>query len=371
MGNIQEIPVTEIVERTQKLARVGEDTLDKIRGVVTDVYVREIPAKFDWTYLITGSSLTTSSEIHDGTITMTTGDKNVVLSSGTFPSDCAGWKIKFGGNDTAYDVIAYLSTTSVTINPALWGAQNLIGMSYSLYRDTYPLARGFDRFPKPGGVYRWAGGRKQILPEVQYANYVNDEYQATASTPSKTRLVGFDTAGCQMVEFIPAPKDARVYGYDYIKTLCPLYEDTRGTVSSIVAQSKTVTATGANFLLVPTDGTCFFRVDNLGKGSDSLWYRILSVQGTGQLTLETAFADTGITAGANFTIAQAPKYPIRLHLGIIYGACRQLTVDQNDPNAQFYHNQYASVLSDAKRIYVSRPYSQEIDGVFNDYRYRR
>jgi len=74
---------------------------------------------------------------------------------------------------------------------------------------------------------------------------------------------------------------------------------------------------------------------------------------------------------ASYSIAQAPKYPSRLHLGIVYGACRQLTVDQNDPNAQFYHNQYASVLSDAKRIYVSRPYSQEMDGVFTDYRYRR
>jgi hypothetical protein len=220
-------------------------------------------------------------------------------------------------------------------------------------------------------VYRWAGGRKQILPEVQYANYVNDEYQATASTPSKTRLVGHDTAGCQQVELIPPAKEAKVYGYDYVKQLYPLYEDTAGKVLSITAQSRTVTATSANFLLIPTDGTCFLRVDELGRGADSSWYRILSVQGTGQLTLETAFADTAITAGANITISQIPAYPVRMHLGIVYGACRQLTVDQNDPNAQFYHNQYASVLSDAKRIYVSRPYSQEMDGVFNDYRYRR
>lgn len=370
MGNIAEIPFTEIVERTQKLARVGEDSFDKIRGAVTDVYTREIPAKFDWTFLIAGSSITTSQEYHTGTISMNTGDATAILTSGTFPTDCVGWKIKFSGNDTAYDVVAYLTTTSVTVNPAMWGAQNLSGASYSLYRDTYPLAKDFDRFPKPGGVYRWAGARKQILPEVQYVNYVNDEYTATASTPSKTRLAGTDTAGCQLVELIPPAKDARVYGYDYVKCLTQLIENSAGTITSINAGSTQVLAVGANFTSILTDGSCFFRVNNLGVGEDSTWYRVLSVQNDNQLTLATAFANSAVTI-ANYTISQAPKYPIRMHLGIIYGACRQLNVDQNDPNAQFYHNQYASVLSDAKRIYVSRPYSQEVDGVFTDYRYRR
>ena len=370
MGNISEIPVTEIVERVQKLARVSEDTKDKIRGVVTDVYCREIPAKFDWTFLITGSSLVTEQEYHTGTISMSTGDTTAVLTSGTFPSNCSGWKIKFAGNDTVYDVTAYVATTSLTINPPLWGNQNLTGTSYSLYRDVYPLAHDFDRFPKPGGVYRWAGGRKQILPEVQYANYVNDEYQATAGQPNKTRLVGMDTAGCQLVELIPLARDAKVYGYDYVKTLAPLIEVCDGTIVSISAGSTQVTASGATFTNAVADGSCFFRVDNLGTGADSVWYRILSIQNDNQLTLGVAFANTAITT-ASYTIAQAPKYPIRMHLGIVYGACRQLVVDQNDPNAQFYHNQYASVLSDSKRIYVSRPYSQEFDGIFTDYRYRR
>ena len=370
MGNIVEIPVTEIVERVQKLARISEDTQDKIRGIVTDVYTREIPAKFDWTFLMEGSSLVTNAEVHGGTVTMTTGDTAVILSSSTFPSNCVGWKIKFAGNDTAYDVIAYTSTTGLTINPALWGPQNLAGASYSLYRDVYPLAKDFDRFPKPGGVYRWAGGRKQILPEVQYANYVNSEYQATAGQPNSTRLVGMDTAGCQLVELVPPARDAKVYGYDYVKTLNPLIEVRNGALTSISASGTQVNASGATFTNALSDGTCFFRVDNLGTGADSVWYRIISIANDNQLTLATAFANTAITV-ASYTIAQAPRYPVRMHLGIVYGACRQLTVDQNDPNAQFYHNQYASVLSDAKRIYVSRPYSQEVDGIMTDYRYRR
>jgi len=370
-SNIPEIPFTELVERTQKLARVGEDTFDKIRGVVTDVYVREIPAKFDWTFLMASSSLTTNAETHGGTVSMSTGDTTVVLTSSTFPTGCVGYKIKFTGNDTAYEVTAYLSTTSLTINPSLQGAQNLSGASYSLYRDAYPLSRNFDRFPTPGGVYRWAGGRKQILPEVQYANYINDEYQATAGQPNKTRLIGTDTAGNQLVEFVPPPRDAKVFGYDYVNTLTPMFETTAGLIASISANGVTVQGSGTSFTKVLTDGSCFLRVDNFGTGSDSSWYRVLSVQSDTLLTLATAFANSIVTAGASYTIAQAPKYPVRMHLGIVYGACRQLTVDQNDPNSQFYHAQYAAVLSDAKRIYVSRPYSQEMNGVFNDYNYRR
>lgn len=371
MGNILEIPVTEIVERVKKLGRMSDNTQDKIRGVISDIYCREMPAKFDWNFLITESSLTTVAEAHGGTVTMNTGDTTVVLSSGTFSSGCVGYKIKFTGNNTVYDVIAYISTTNVTINPALQGAQNLSGASYSLYKDRYSLASNFDRFPKPGGVYRWAGGRKQILPEVQYANYVNDYYQSSASTPNNTRLIGTDTRGNVVVELIPPPKDALVYGYDYIRTLKPLIESTAGILSSVTAGGTVVTGVGTRFTEALTDGTCFFRVDNFGTGSDSVWYKILAVSNDSSLTLATAFANSSVTAGANYTIAQAPDMPSRLHIGLVYGALRQLTIDQNDPNAQFYHLEYAQVMSDAKKIYVSRPYSQDVTGIFEDYRYRR
>ena len=368
--NTQEIPFTEIVERVQKLGRLGDNTLDKIQGIVNDVAVREMSAKFDWNFLMAESSLTTYQESHTGTVSMNTGDTTVLLSSGTFSPSCVGFKIKFSGNDVVYDVALYNNATSITINPALQGPQNLSGAAYSLYQARYSLAEDFDRFPKPGGVYRWVGGKKQILEEVQYAKYVGDYYNSTASVPSNTRIIGTDTTGCNVVELIPAPRDAKVYGYDYIRYVAPMFETTGGTITSISANSNVVNATGANFTKALTDGTCFFRVDNFGKGADSSWYRILSVQNDNQLTLATAFASSGVTV-ANYTISQAPQYPVRLHIGIIYGTLRNLLVDQNDSNASFYHSQYAQVMSDAKKIYVSRPYSQEITGIFEDYRYRR
>lgn len=368
--NCPEIPYTEIVERAKALGRIPSNNLEKLRGTIQDVHSREIPSKFDWIFLMTESSITTTAEFHDGNVSMNTGATTVVFSGTTVDSSFVGRKFKPSGNDTVYEITAYNDTTSLTITPALQGTTNLSAASYSIYKDRYSLARNFDRFPKPGGVYRWSGGRKQIMPEVQYANYVNDEYQSTASTPSKVRLIGTDTAGCNVVEFIPPPRESKVYGYDYIRSVNIMIETTKGTISSIGAKATTVNASGANFTSVASDGTYFFRVDNLGTGSDSNWYRILSIQGDNQLTLATAFADTAITT-ASYTISRAPDYPSRLHVGIIYGALRALTVDQNDPNAQFYHAQYANVLSDAKRIYVSRPYSQDVTGIMEDYRYRR
>lgn len=369
MGNTNEIPFTEIVERTQKLARAADNVLGKIRGVVNDVYTREIPAKFDWNFLLASSSLTSELEKHDGTVSLNTGDTTVKFESTTVDNTIVGKKIKFGGNDVLYDITVYTNSTTCTISPALQGATNLSSASYSLYQPFYSLAKDFDRFPKPGGVYRWSGGRKQILPESQYANYVNDFYQTTAAVPFYTRLFGTDTKGNIRVELIPAPKDQRVYGYDYLFYVTPLFETTMGTVT-ISANGTSVSGSSTEFLRALTDGSCFMRVDNFGKGEDSNWYRILSVSSNSDMTLATAFANSAV-AGANVTIAQAPKFPYRLHMGLVYGALRALTLDENDPNAAFFHQQYASVLSDAKKIYVSRPYSQDVTGIFEDYRYRR
>lgn len=370
--NISEIPFTEAVERVQKLGRVGITNASKIRGVYNDIYVSDIGAKFDWNFLMANSSLLTVDEYHQGSVTMNTGDTAVIFSSdAVLTSSMVGRKIKFTGNAAVYDIIAFSNTTSLTINPSLQGTTNLSGAAYSIYQPSFSLASNFDRFPKPGGVYRWSGGTKQILPETQYAQYVDHDYQSTATTPAKTRLFGTDTLGNQLVEIIPPPRQAQVLGYDYIRTLKPLYESTAGTISSVGANATTIFGTNTRFTEALTDGTFFFRLDALGQGQDSSWYKIIAIANDSQMTIATAFANTGITAGANYTISRSPEMPVRLHEGLVFGTLRALTTDQNDPNMAYYNQMYATVLSDAKKIYVSRPYSQDVTGVFEDYMYRR
>src|SRR3990167_1351413 len=369
--NIAEIPVTEIVERVKSLSRSPSNSDNKIRGVIQDVYCREIPSKFDWNFLIVSSSFTTIAEYNPGTVSINTGSTTVTFGTAldysyvTFRYP----KIKFSGCDDVYRVDFFSGTSTAGIIPAFRGDQNLSNVSYSVFQEIYPLANDFDRFPKPGGVYYFTGNEKKSLEEVQYRPYIDTYRSNVVTNPEKVRLVESDTAGNQLVELIPAPSQTKNYGYDYFKQLKPLTENTAGTVTSVFAGGQTVVGLGTKFTEATTGD--FFRIDNLGTGADSNWYRILGIAHDSSLTLATAFANTTITTSVNYTIARAPEMPSRMHIAIVYGALRALELDQTDQNFAFYHTQYAQVMSDSKRIYVSRPYNQEVTGIHEEYLYRR
>ena len=97
--NTNVLPYTEVVERVKKLSRSGENTDEKIRGVIQDVYTREIPVKYDWNFLYASSSLTTTAEYKDGTVSATTGSATITMSSATPTSAMTGRKIKISGSD--------------------------------------------------------------------------------------------------------------------------------------------------------------------------------------------------------------------------------------------------------------------------------
>jgi len=369
--NTNEIPVTEIVERVKSLSRSGSNTGSKIRGVVQDLAIREIPSKFDWNFMLASSGLTTIAEYDTGTASVNTGDTSVVFSSNAaITAAMVGRKLNISGDGAIYEITSMSSTTSCTITPPYQATQNASNQAYSIYQPLYALARDFDRFPKPGGIYRQIGGDKKVLEEVQYRPYL-DSYRLTPVTqPDKCRIVGQDTAGNQLVEIIPPPSQAENWGYDYYKQLRPLIETTAGTIASINAGGTVVTGNNNTRFTEATTGD-WFRIDALGTGADSQWYRIIAIPHDSSLTLATVFANTGITSGANYTIARAPEMPSRMHIAVLYGSLRALELDQTDENYLFYHTQYAQVMSDCKRIYVSRPYNQEVTGVHEDYMYRR
>lgn len=367
--NIAEIPVTEIVERVKALSRAGRNTETKIRGVIQDIALREIPSKFDWNFMLVSSGLTTIPQYTTATTSVNTGATTVTFSAATITAAMVGRKFNIAGDGTVYEITSMSSTTSCTINPAYQATQNVTNQSFSIFQPLYALAKDFDRFPKPGGLYRQIGGEKKVLEELQYRPYLDTYRNTPMDNPEKCRIVGQDTAGNTLVEIVPPPATAENYGYDYFKQLRPLSETTAGTLLSVAAAGTTVTGNTNTKFTEATTGD-WFRVDALGTGADSQWYRIISIAHDSSLTLATAFANSAITV-ANYTIARAPEMPTRMHVAIIYGSLRALELDQTDENFVFYHTQYAQVMSDCKRIYVSRPYNQEITGVHEDYLYRR
>lgn len=368
-----ETPYTEIVERVMSLGRVNQNAIEKVRGIIQDIYTRDIPTKHDWNFLFASSSITTVGEYKTGSVSATTGSDILTFSADAVLIDSMnGRKIKMAGNQVTYEIDS-IGVSVVRIAPMFLGENNITAGSYTMFQPVYALAGDFDRFPKDGGLYKWSGQAKERLPEAPYQEYVED-YASNPAIPETIRIIGQDTAGNPLIEMSPAPKDARVYSYDYIQRLNPLQETSTNLVRGISSKAVSVALIGTTqFAEIDTSGktTNFFRVDALGEGQDSQWYPILSYQGDSALTLRTVFAASGITTSANYTISQVPKMPTMLHPAIMYGAIAHIMLDQGDDKAAVYLTRYAQVLSDAKRIFVSRTYSQDIHGVQEDWQYRR
>lgn len=369
-----ETPYTELVERTMSLGRVNANAIEKVRGIIQDIYIRDIPTKWDWNFLFVSSSIVTIGEYRTGNASVNTGNRIVTFSTDTVLIDSMnGRKIKFSGNEVVYDVTSFAGVNSLQILPEFQGATNLSNGSFTIFQPTYALASDFDRFPKDGGIYKWSGGAKEILQEEPYQEYA-ENFSSNPSVPDKVRIIGLDTAGNTLVEFRPAPKDSRVYSYDYITRLQPMQETSTNLVQGISARGTAVSLIGTTqFAEITTDTKTinYFRVDALGKGQDSQWYPIISYTGNSSLTLRTAFANTAVASSANYTISQIPRMPAMLHPAILYGSLAHIMADQNDPNAELYLQRYVQVINDAKRIYVSRTYSQDIHGIQEDWEYRR
>lgn len=365
--NISEIPFTEICERVLEITRTPSNLMSKIRGDVNEVYTVEIPVKFDWNFLIASTSIITTEQYVTGTVSATTGSTTLSFSSdAVLTASMTGSKIKISGNDVVYD-LTYVNATSATISPSFQGGSNATSTSYSIFQPTYTLPEDFDRFPKNGGVYKWVGGRKEIVSEESYQEATNLFQSSPTDNPDKMRIVGCDTANRQQFSFRPAPKSAKVYGCDYLKKLTPLSETTAGTVL-ISAGATTVTGDSDCRFTEASVGD-YLRINAFGTSQDSTWYRINGITHNSSLTIATAFASSGVT-NAEYVISKVPKYPAKLHPGLIYGASRFVTVDQNDPNALLHITRYAEVLSDGKRIYVSRVYNQVVDTIATEFRYR-
>jgi len=353
--NVTVIPYTELQERVASLSRSAENTKEKVRGVIQDVYTREIASKFDWDFLIASSSLVTIAEHKLGTVSINTGDTALSFSSdAALTAAMTGRKIKLSGNDVVY-TFTRTATTSGTITPDFNGPSNATSVSYSIFQPVYPLSSDFDRFPstvdddmRGGGLYRWQGGQKIGLPLEEYIESI-ENYSSSPSVPSRIKMAAPNTLGVQQIELRPAPRDARVYNYDFIKELKPLKE-TSAVVVSITANATGVTGSTACRFTEATTGD-YLRITDFGVGQDSTWHRIIAIANDSSCTLQSAFANSGVVS-TNYVISSAPEMPSRLHPAILYGSIRALTLDQTDESFLVYHAKNPCRVT--SRIYIKK-----------------
>ena len=362
-----EIPFTELVERVVQLARTEADP-SRARGAINDVYVRELPIKEDWTFLLVSSAITCTDDFNTGTCSVNTQASAVTFSTDVvLDASFTGRRIKFSGNANVYD-FTFSNTTGGTVNPPLSGTSNITNGSYVIYQSVYALSDDYDRWPKNGGLQVFQGGQitpiKEVSPQEWYREHV-----ATTNIPERCRLVRAGTDMIQRFELNPPPNQPYVLGNEYLVKLDPLRESTAGFVS-ISASGTSVTGSAGTTRFTEAQTGWYIRIDAFGTGEDSEWYRVSAITHNSSLTLATAFGLSGATT-AQYTLSAVPMVPSKLHPALLYGAVRQLTTDQNDPNHEFYQAKFTEAIVDAKRVYKSRDYNTDVQTVFEEYHYRR
>jgi predicted peroxiredoxin len=277
-----------------------------------------------------------------------------------------GWKIKFASLDIIYN-FTYVSSTSATISPALEGSTNLSGATYSLFKDEYALPSDFDRFLKNGSIYDYSGGKLRNTIEESPRDKFREMAVYEPSDPVyRAMLTGFDSSGYRRLRLNPPPKTAKVYPYEYIPRISPMKEYTVGTVVATNA-SATVIGTSTYFTANVSAGM-YFRVDGVGQGDSSKWYKISSVDSNTQLTLESVYSDS-TESGVEYTVCSAPtSFPPEFHEFILYEAVAVAGATNADVNSQLIIAHRADILKRLNNNYKSRRTNVQIKVEDDGYR---
>lgn len=367
--NIPEIPFTELVERVSQITRLTSDNdLSRVRGALNDHYVREIPYKEDWSFFLASSAITTEAQYDQGTVSINTLGTAVTFSSDvSLDATFTGRKIQFTQADNIY-TLTYSNATGATISPPLSGTQNITNGAYQIFQPTYFLAPDFQRFPKNGGLQVFQGGMMQIVGEDALQPYYA-QYTPSPSIPAKCRVLSPGTNNVMRVELSPPPVSPMALPYDYLRQPYPLQESTAGFIS-ITAGATTVTGSAGTTRFTEASTGWYIRSNDFGKGADSTWYRVTAIANDSSLTISPAFTNTGVTI-ARYALSASPEMPPVLHPFMLYGASKMLMADQNDPILQLMGSQMTANLQDAKRLYKTRIYNQQVETIAEDWQYRR
>lgn len=364
------IPFTELFERLMTLGKLDSfNNEDFAKGLVNDAYIRSLPGLNDWNPLVIDGFLSVTPMYIVGTVAVTAGGTTITGSGTTWTSDMTndrGWKITFASLNIVYQ-FTYTSATTGTINPPLEGNVNLSAQSYVLFRDEYALPPDFDRFLKNGSIYVQQGGRTyNVIGELPRDQF-REQFIPLPSDPIfRSILTRMDSNGNRLVRLNPPPKSAMVYPYEYVPKIAPMKEYTEGTIA-VTSGSSTVTGVGTQFALNVQIGQ-YFRVDTIGRGDSSKWYKILSVDSTTQITLETNYQD-GAESGVEYTICSAPtSFPPEFHEFILYEAVSVAVATSADPNTQVMIAKRSEVLSRLNRTYKSRRTNSQIKVEDDGYR---
>jgi len=241
----------DVTEYILDLFDLSRDTARHLRLAKQSIIkaYRDLSQETEWNVYYRRATLLTSAQYETGSITYDhtggTYEREVTLATGTWPS----WA-RFGTlivDSVEYRVEDRKSDTVITLrehsNP---GADVAAGTSYALLRACYPLPNDFRRMIKwYDTANEYAINLTDFLSLHRKSIYEVDN----PSTPWEAVLRGSgDFYHNLVIEFTPAPDEARTYDYAYYCWPRPLITEKyrTGTVT-VTAGATTVTLTGGTF----------------------------------------------------------------------------------------------------------------------------
>jgi hypothetical protein len=313
---------TQIVEDVMlEMRESSTDTTvkKKYKRRVNDIYVREIPSKFEWDWLRSLGTLSLQAAYKTGTVTVVNGSASITGSGTTWTSAMSEMKFSVPSTNEVYTFTRTGNTTG-TISPVYQGASGS-DLGYVIFQDTYALASDYSRATNvPGFYYDYSTGRPTLdwYDDTKWYKYYTTQTsqfpKAWRECPTRSSM------GLYQVQIQPPVDTARIVSYEYIKALPEMSDFSTGTASTTAA-SKTVT-TLADYSASISAGQ-YFRVN-----SDGTWCKISTVSGT-TITLTDNYPTTNTTVA--YTVSDAPSsMPYQFQVALFHGACWLTAMEQGD-----------------------------------------
>jgi len=366
MADIRRLPFIEIVERVQKeLLRDGASGNEaKYKGIVNSLYLYDIPPDIDWRHMRKESTITTVADyttgyVTDASSTTITGDSDCAWTS----ANSNTLLIKLSGYDELYRC-TYSSSTSLTIDRSWIGdAISSDEVSYVLFQDRYALTSDFDRMilDSDKAVFYWQDGKKIYL---KYRSLEEFESQQVYQ-PNDPQYYTIKWINGDPYLFIDAPDtESRTLHYYYIPSLKRMVEYTTGSISTLANGGTAVTGSGTDFdgfVMDTTNYDYYFRIDDDGTGSSSVWYKISSADSDTGITLVDTYGGTSISGGSSsFTISVVSLLPSGLDLAIVYGAAVVGAAEQdNVSQVKIWSASFDRIMDKYKSIESKKEYGQQ------------
>jgi hypothetical protein len=328
MGNLKEIPFTEVFERVQQQMRdtaTGSDVEARYKGYVNDIYLRDLPSRYKFNFCKTSSTVTINASYSTSTASVGVSSKVVTGTGTVWTSAMTGRKIYFTADSNNIYTFTYTGATSAAITPAYQGASAVTTGGYTIIDYDYSVGSTFVD-GEHTSIYYWTNSSKQYLKRAD-EEWWKSHQSIVPGTVDRYRFFEEDSAGNEVFYITPPSDTSRILQVEHEKRLSSMTEYVGN--AAVALGSSAVTGSSTLFTANVAVGD-YFRIDSKGSKANSKWYKITAVTSNTVLAITPTWQEASVTTAEAFTISKLPDIPYHIQDALIWGSCMLSAQDQGD-----------------------------------------